>query len=114
MLFGVSMAILGLQCVYMGVLSQVFFDYDGAATARWFRRFPYNRMIALSGLLFAAGLVLGGALTVNYFENGFRLLAGSTVNNLGVTGILFAVFGFMTFTFTLLLHSTAVAVRRGR
>jgi hypothetical protein len=32
MLFGVSMAILGLQCVYMGVLSQVFFDYDGAAT----------------------------------------------------------------------------------
>ena len=38
----------------------------------------------------------------------------SVVNNLGVTGILFAVFGFMTFTFTLLLHSTAVAVRRGR
>jgi hypothetical protein len=28
--------------------------------------------------------------------------------------MLFAVFGFMTFTFTLLLHSTAVAVRRGR
>jgi hypothetical protein len=53
-------------------------------------------------------------LTSNYIHNGFRLLAGSTVNNLGVTGILFAIFGFMTFTFTLLLHSTAVAVRRGR
>jgi len=114
MLFGVSMAILGLQCVYMGVLSQVFFDYDGAATARWFRRFPYNRMIALSALLFALGMLLGGLLTANYLHNGFRLLAGSTVNNLGVTGILFAIFGFMTFTFTLLLHSTAVAVRRGR
>ena len=98
----------------MGMLSQVFFDYDGAATARWFRRFPYNRTAALSALLFGGGLVLGGLLAVNYVRNGFRLLAGSTVGNLGVTGILFAVFGFMTFTFTLLLHSTAVAVRRGR
>ena len=48
MLLGLSLAILGLQCVYMGILSQVFFDYDGAVTARWFRRFPYNRTIALS------------------------------------------------------------------
>jgi len=71
-------------------------------------------MIALSALLFALGMLLGGLLTANYLHNGFRLLAGSTVNNLGVTGILFAIFGFMTFTFTLLLHSTAVAVRRGR
>ena len=53
-------------------------------------------------------------MTVNYVRDGFRLQAGSTVNNLGVTGLLLAVFGFMTFTFTLLLHSTAVAVRRGR
>ena len=114
MLLGLSLATLGLQCVYMGILSQVFFDYDGRATARWFRRFPYNRMIAVSALLFGAGVALGGLLTANYLRNGFRLHAGSTVNNLGVTGMLFAVFGFMTFTFTLLLHSTAVAVRRGR
>jgi len=114
MLLGLSLATLGLQCVYMGILSQVFFDYDGNVTARWFRRFPYNRMIALSALLFAAGIGLGGLLTANYVRNGFRLYVGSTVNNLGITGILLAVFGFMTFTFTLLLHSTAVAVRRGR
>jgi hypothetical protein len=114
MLLGLSLATLGLQCVYMGILSQVFFDYDGRATARWFRRFPYNRTIAVSALLFGAGVALGALLTANYLRNGFRLLAGTTVNNLGVTGILFAVFGFMTFTFTLLLHSTAVAVRRGR
>src|SRR4029453_8708714 len=75
MLLGLSLATLGLQCVYMGVLSQVFFDYDGAATARWFRRFPYNRMIALSALLFAGGLVLGGALTRTYVGHGFRLVA---------------------------------------
>lgn len=114
MLLGVSMAVLGLQCVYMGVLSQVLFDYDGAATARWFRRFPYNRMVALSAVLFIVGLLLGGTLTVTYVRNGFRLIEGATVNNLGVAGILFAIFGFLTFTFTLLLHSTAVAVRRAR
>jgi hypothetical protein len=112
MLLGLSLATLGLQCVYMGILSQVFFDYDGHATARWFHRFPYNRMIALSALLFAAGIGLGGLMTATYLRNGFRLQSGSVVNNMGVTGILFAVFGFMTFTFTLLLHSTAVAVRR--
>jgi len=114
MLLGVSMAVLGLQCVYMGVLSQVFFDYDGAATARWFRRFPYNRMVALSAVMFIVGLLLGGTLTVTYVHNGFRLIEGATVNNLGVAGILFAIFGFLTFTFTLLLHSTAVAVRRAK
>ena len=57
MLLGVSLAVLGLQCVYMGILAQVFFDYDGAATARWFRRFPYTRTVALSALLFARGVV---------------------------------------------------------
>ena len=39
-------------------------------------------------------------------------MTGSTVNNLGATGLLLSILGFMTFTFTLILHSTAVAVRR--
>ena len=115
MLLGLSLATLGLQCVYMGVLSQVFFDYDGPVTARWFRRFPYNadgrrcrRRCSRPACCWAA------CLTVDYIRDGFRLHAGSTVNNLGVTGILLRCCGFMTFTFTLLLHSTAVAVRRGR
>ena len=38
--------------------------------------------------------------------------AGEVVNHLGVTGLLLMIAGFMTFTFTLLLHSTAVAVWR--
>ena len=60
----------------------------GEATARWFRRFPYNRTVALPRGLFAAGCVCGGVLTRNYVRNGFRLLDGSPVNNLGVTGLL--------------------------
>jgi glycosyltransferase involved in cell wall biosynthesis len=112
MLFGMSLAIVGLQSIYLGILSQVFFDYSGETTARWFRRFPYNRSVFISGALFVVGLFLGGLLIREYIRNGFQLLAGASVNSQGVIGILFAICGFMTFTFTLLLHATAVAVRR--
>ena len=96
----------------MGILSQIFFDWDGDVTARWFRRFPTTARWRSRPALFGAGLVCGGLLTRNYIHNGFQLLTGSTVNNLGATGLLLAILGFMTFTFTLILHSTAVAVRR--
>ena len=112
MLLGVSLSILGLQCLYMGVLSQVFFDYSGRRTAAWFARFPYTRTVALSVGLFGAGLALAALLAIAYARNGFQLAEHFSVNHLGVVGLLFMVAGFMTFTFTLMLHSTAVAVRR--
>jgi glycosyltransferase involved in cell wall biosynthesis len=112
MLLGLSLAIVGLQSVYMGVLTQVFFDYTGKATERWFGRFPYTRTVLMSLGLLALGAVLSGWLAVSYVRNEFRLINGSVVNNLGVAGLLLLIVGFMTFTFTLLLHSTAVAVRR--
>ncbi len=109
MLLGVSLALLGLQCVYMGVLAKVFFDYSGDTKAKWFRRFSYTRTVAVSGLLFALGLAFALNLSVHYFANHFSL--PDTTNNLGITGLLLMIIGFMTFTFTLILHSTAVAVR---
>jgi glycosyltransferase involved in cell wall biosynthesis len=114
MLLGLCLAVLGLQCVYMGILSQLFFDYSGKTTEKWFRRFPYTRTVALSALLFAVGVALGGALTTVYISNGFRLLEGQPINHLGIVGLLFGISGFMTFTFTLLLHAIPVAVRRKR
>jgi len=110
MLLGMSLAVLGLQCVYMGILAQVLFDYSGEVAARWFRRFRYTRSVALSALVFTVGLVFAVLLTKTYLEHGFSL--PSTTNNLGFTGLLLMIAGFMSFTFTLILHSTAVAVRR--
>jgi glycosyltransferase involved in cell wall biosynthesis len=110
MLLGMSLAILGLQCVYMGILSQVLFDYSGTVTAKWFRRFSYTRAVALSALCFTLGLTFAGALSIRYVKNGYWLPEGT--DNLGFTGLLLMIAGFMTFTFTLMLHSTAVAVRR--
>lgn len=110
MLLGVSLAILGLQCLYMGILAQVFFDYSGEVTKKWFRRFRYTRAVSLSALVFAVGLVFTSLLTASYVRHGFLL--PDTTNNLGFTGLLLMIMGFMSFTFTLILHSTVFAVRR--
>jgi hypothetical protein len=96
----------------MGVLSKVFFDWDGDVTAKWFRRFSYTRTVGIAAVLFCGGLGCGGLLVRDYVKNGYQLVAGTPVNYLGTTGLLLAILGFMTFTFTLILHSTAVAVRR--
>jgi glycosyltransferase involved in cell wall biosynthesis len=112
MLFGLTLATLGLQCIYMGVLAQIFFDYSGDISKRWFARFPYTRTVGIAAGLFVLGLVLGCALIAVYIHHAFALSEESPVNFLGVTGLLLMIAGFTTFTFTLLLHSTAVAVWR--
>jgi glycosyltransferase involved in cell wall biosynthesis len=109
MLLGVSLALLGLQCVYMGILAKVFFDYTGDTKAKWFRRFSYTRTVGISAAMFVLGLALTAHLAIRYYLDDFSL--ATVTNNLGVTGLLLMIIGFMTFTFTLILHSTAVAVR---
>jgi len=96
----------------MGVLAQVFFDYSGDVAAKWFERFSYTRAVVSSGVVFAAGFVCAILLTRLYFLEGYRLPEASPMNYLGFTGLMLMIEGFMTFTFTLILHSTAVAVRR--
>ena len=114
MLLGLTLTVVGLQCVYLGVLAQVLFDYSGRATARWLRRFRYNRAVALSALSFVGGLGAGVPLSVSYVEHGWALPALGATTHLAVLGLLLMIVGFMTFAFTLMLHSTAVAVRRRR
>jgi glycosyltransferase involved in cell wall biosynthesis len=111
MLLGVSFAVLGLQCVYMGILAQVFFDYSGDATKKWFRLFSYTRAVGFSAGLFVAGLGMGGVLISSYLSHGLRLVSQAPANHLGVTGLLLMICGFVTFTFTLILHATTVAIR---
>ena len=96
--------------IYMGILAQVFFDYSGDVKAKWFRRFSYTRAVSLSALMFTLGLAFAVSLALTYFKNHFSF--PGTTNNLGIVGLLLMIEGFMTFTFTLILHSTAVAVRR--
>ena len=112
MLLGVTLVTLGLQCLFLGILAQVFFDYSGETTKRWFARFPYTRTVLVAAGLFLLGLILTGWLLVYYVRHQFVLVPDGTENYLGVTGLLLMIAGFMTFTFTLLLHSTSVVVWR--
>ena len=112
MLLGVTLGTLGLQCVYLGVIAQVFYDYSGERTRVWFSRFPYTRTVGIAAALFLAGLVLTTTLIVTYVRHHFRLEDGEMLNHLGVTGLFLLIAGFTTFTFTLILHSTAVVVWR--
>jgi glycosyltransferase involved in cell wall biosynthesis len=112
MLLGLTLATLGLQCIYLGILTQVFFDYSGEATKRWYARFPYTRTVIGAGALFACGLALGGSLLFYYVRHNYRLAIDDTVMYVGVLGLFLMIASFVTFTFTLLLHSTAVVVWR--
>ena len=109
MLLGLTLATLGLQCLYQGILAQTLFDYTGDVTRRWFAWFPYTRTVLLAGGTFGVGVALAASLLVYYVRHDFGLAPAEAVNHLGVLGLLFMITGFMTFTFTLLLHATAVA-----
>lgn len=111
-LFGLTLTTLGLQCIYMGVLAQIFFDYSGAITARWIRRFPYTRTVAIAAAAFTLGLGLAAALLVYYVRHHFQLTLDASAAYLGVTGVTLMIAAFNTFTFTLLLHATKAAVWR--
>lgn len=111
MLFGLTLTTLGLQSTYMGILAQIFFDYSGDIGTRWLARFPYTRSVGISAALFAMGVALGASMIASYVHHGLRLQEGP-VSYIGVTGVLFMIAGFTTFTFTLLLHATAAVVWR--
>jgi glycosyltransferase involved in cell wall biosynthesis len=112
MLLGATLATLGLQCIYMGVLAKVFYDYTGDLQRVWFGRFPYTRSVLIAAAMVLIGIALTGSLIVDYFRHGFLLADGDVLNYLGVSGLFLLIAGFMTFTFTLLLHATSVAVWR--
>jgi hypothetical protein len=105
MLLGLTFVTLGLEATYMGILTQVFFDYDGSVTRLALARFPYTRTTLLSAALFFLGLCCSAALLVHYTRVGYVLDPNDAIAHLGVTGLLLMIAGFTTFTFTLLLHA---------
>src|SRR5262245_14867987 len=50
MLFGLTLAVLGLHGFYVGSLVRILYDYEGVMTRRWLRAFSYTRSV-LSSLL---------------------------------------------------------------
>lgn len=115
MLIGVALSILGLQCFFFGCLAQVFYDYSGEARRRWLRVFSYTPTVIVSAAGFALGAALVAPLVSTYLRSGLTLPAEIGMrNHLAVTGLLFMILSFTTFTFTLVLNAAALHGRHAR
>ncbi len=111
MLLGLTLTVLGLQSFYVGCLAKVVHDYTGDARRRWLRVFPYTRSVLLSGAAFAVGFALASTLLVDYIRSGLVLSPADQIPYLGVLGLVLLIGGFLTFTFSLLLHALATRPR---
>jgi glycosyltransferase involved in cell wall biosynthesis len=115
MLLGMTVTLIGLQAFLLGCIAQMLFDYSGRAAARWLAVFPYTRTVIASAVTTCVGIGCGVPLVLYYFSHDGKLSLGAAgADGLGVTGLMLMAIGFMLFTFTLVLHATAIATRRAR
>ncbi len=106
MLLGSAAAMVGLQCFYLGILARGLTDLRGVELKRWVQRVDYNWGVLLSLVLFLAGCSLCVPLMVEYFSDSLALpVAIGRHNYFAVFGLFLIVSGFLTFCFTILLHS---------
>jgi hypothetical protein len=112
-LFGMTLAIVGLQSFFLGCIVQVMYNYSQKVTARWVRLFSYTRAMIVSAVLALAGLALGIPLVKQYIQAGLVLPdVNSPAKHMASVGLLFVIAGFMTFSSTLVLHAAALRGRR--
>ena len=115
MLFGLVIAILGIQSFLMGIVAKAIYDYTGEKTKRWLKVFGYTRTTLLSSVMFVLGVLMTTFLISDYIKYGLTLPYGMKRQYyLAVTGLLFIITAFMLFTFTLLLHTVSIYVKRKR
>ena len=114
-LFGLVLAIVGLEGFCFGCLAQVLFDYTGRARRRWLRLFPYTRTVLGAMALVVTGLGLVAPLVIRYLGDGLQLVGEvARLQHLALSGSLLVVVGITMFVFTLLLHATALASHPAR
>ena len=58
--------------------------------------------------MFFVGLVLVSFLAFQYIDDGYTLSSIGEGSYRAITGVMLMIFGFMTFTFTLLLHASSI------
>ncbi|MFN7131282.1 MAG: glycosyltransferase family 2 protein, partial [Myxococcales bacterium] len=92
MLFGTTLATLGMNCVYGGIVARALYDPTEKVLDKWLARFPYTPWVAGSFGGIAVGLLLCVPLVLQYVQGGLRLDAGHTRENyLAVGGLLITI-----------------------
>jgi len=106
MLFGLLLSVIGLQCVFLGLLSQLYFDYEGTRLHRLLDRFRYTRTTVLSAAVFLLGLGTEGLFLRTYIHQGYLLFnTERAAMHRAVFGLFLLIAAFMTFTFGLILNA---------
>ncbi|MCA1684522.1 MAG: glycosyltransferase family 2 protein [Planctomycetia bacterium] len=101
MLLGLTMTTLGYSALQFATLARAFYNFDPGRTRRMARVFSYERGVAASGLLTAAGVGLNALLLSHWLRHGLLL---SQVSHSALFGLLLIILGFQTFVFTLSFH----------
>ena len=115
MLLGLTFAIVGLQAMYLGILAEVFYDYRNRKTKPRLHEFRYTKTVSLAFAATALGIACTVPLVIRYFQGHLSLVGDALQAHLAVTGLMFILGGFSTFTFVLVLHAaTQPGVRRAQ
>ncbi len=108
MMVASTLAVIGLECVFLGCMAETLYDPTGEARRRWLGVFAYTRTMILAGLAFAVGVGLAGNFAAAYVGAGYAVFGDTiTTNHMAVTGLTLIVLAFLTFVSTLLLHAIA-------
>ncbi len=113
MLFGMTLAITGLQAFLLGCIAQVLFDYHGRVRERWSTVFSYTRTVIGAALTACIGLACIAPLIAYYLSHHENLsLRAPVQDHLAVIGLMLIIIGFSLFTFTLVLHGAVIVTQR--
>ena len=110
-MLGMALFALGLQSFYLGCVAQTLYAHSEAQRRHWLKVFPYTRTVFGSAGLFAAGVGMAVPLLLRYLD-GLALDRIDWQNHLAVVGLMAIIGGFVTFTFTLIVHAVALYGRR--
>ncbi len=111
-MLGMALFALGLQSFYLGCVAQTLYASNERERRRWLTVFPYTRTVFASAGLFLLGVGLALPLALLYVHDGFHFERLQWQNHLAVLGLMSIIAGFVTFTFTLIVHAVALYGRR--
>ena len=101
MLLGITLTIMVYAALQMGMLSEVIYDFNPEESFKYKKPFSYNKGVITGLFLTIVGLVF----LINFFytaiKSGFLL---KEISRVALAGFLLIIFGFQTFTFTLVFN----------
>jgi glycosyltransferase involved in cell wall biosynthesis len=103
----------GLVGVLLGSISKILFDYSGTKTQQILNFFRYTRTSAVAGVGFALGLLFNVPLLRVYLASSLALNSNvERQSHQAIFGLFLMVSSFFLFSFMLVIHGTAVALKR--